>query len=98
MYPVIPGVGGVALGTPLFPRAMVRLGNGGTLEILAHGEGFYVQSVQLNGKPYPSTWLPLNVLTAAANRLEFQLGTVPNKQWGTGANAVPPSFGDSPAP
>jgi len=98
MYPVIPGVGGLALGTPLFPRAMVRLGNGGTLEILANGEGFYVQSVRLNGKPYPSTWLPLPVLTAAANRLEFQLGTVPNKQWGTGANAVPPSFGDSPAP
>jgi putative alpha-1,2-mannosidase len=95
---VIPGVGGLALGTPLFPRAVVRLGNGGTLEILAQGEGIYVQSVKLNGQPYASTWLPLDALSAGVNRLEFTLGTQPGKTWGTNRAVRPPSFDDSAKP
>jgi predicted alpha-1,2-mannosidase len=95
MYPVIPGVGGLALGTPLFSRAVVRMGNGGTLEILAQGEGIYVQSVTLNGKPFASTWLPLDALTARTNRLQFSLGTRPSKTWGTSPVDWPPSFDDS---
>jgi predicted alpha-1,2-mannosidase len=98
MYPVIPGVGGVALGTPLFPRAVVRVGNGSTLEILAQGEGIYVQSVKLNGQPYSSTWLPLDALSAGVNRLEFTLGTQPAKTWGTNRAVRPPSFDDSAKP
>jgi predicted alpha-1,2-mannosidase len=96
LYPVIPGVGGLVLGTPMFSHATVRMGNGRTLEILSHGEGVFVQSVKLNGSAYDSTWLPLEVLSARENRLEFLLGTQPNKKWGAlGAN-LPPSF-DSPA-
>jgi len=95
LYPVIPGIGGLALGTPLFPRATVRMGNGSTLEILAKGEGVYVQSVRLNGRPYDSTWLPLDVLSAKENRLEFLLGAKPNMTWGTQRANFPPSFDDS---
>ena len=96
MYPVIPGVGGLVLGTPLFPRAIVRLGNGRTLEIHAEGAGIYVQSVRLNGQRHPGAWLPLESLAAPENHLEFRLGTRPNPDWGTDAAALPPSF-DSPA-
>lgn len=92
LYPVIPGVGGLVLGTPMFPRATLRMGNGNTLEILAKGEGVYVQSVKLNGKAYDSTWLPLDVLIAKENRLEFLLGAQPNKTWGTQRADLPPSF------
>jgi putative alpha-1,2-mannosidase len=96
LYPVIPGVGGLVLGTPMFPRATVRLGDGRTLQILAEGEGIYVQSVRLNGKAHESTWLPLEALSAKENRLEFSLGSQPNPTWGTGSVSLPPSF-DSPA-
>jgi predicted alpha-1,2-mannosidase len=92
LYPVIPGVGGLALGTPLFRRAIVPMGEGRSLEIVSSGEGIYVQSVKLNGKPYPSAWLPLAALADGRNRLEFVLGKQPNKEWATGAAELPPSF------
>jgi predicted alpha-1,2-mannosidase len=92
LYPVIPGVGGFALGTPLFPRTTLRLGDDRTLEILARGEGIYVQSVTLNGQPCDSAWLPLDALSAKDNHLEFSLGTEPNKAWGANRASFPPSF------
>lgn len=55
LYPEIPGIGGLAVGTPLFPRVTMRMGNGGALEIFARGEGIYVQSVKLNGTAYGKT-------------------------------------------
>ena len=92
LYPVIPGVGGLVLGTPMFPRATIRMGDGRTLEILSRGEGIYVQSVKLNGRAYESTWLPIDVLTAKDNHLEFLLGRQPNKTWGAFRASLPPSF------
>ena len=92
VYPVIPGVGGLALGTPLFRRAVMPMGEGRSLEVVSSGEGIYVQSVKLNGKPYPSAWLPLTSLVAGRNRLEFTLGKQPNKKWATGPAELPPSF------
>ncbi len=95
MYPVIPGVGGLVLGTPMFPHATMKLGDGKTLEIVSKGQGIYVQSVTLNGKEYGSTWLPLTSLTAIRNRLEFTLGAQPNKSWAVDPKTFPPSF-DAP--
>lgn len=92
LYPVIPGVGGLVLGTPLFSSATMKLGNGSTIEITSKGEGIYVQSVELNGKPYDSAWLPLSKLSATHNRLEFTLGSEPNKSWGSKPDELPPSF------
>lgn len=92
MYPVIPGVGGVVLGTPMFPRVVVTLGNGKTLEIVGKGEGIYVDSVKLNARPFDRSWLPMEALTAKRNRLEFTLRNEPNKLWAAQADAFPPSF------
>lgn len=96
MYPVIPGVGGMVLGTPLFPREMLRFGNGKTLEIVAHGEGIYVHAVKLNGAIRNSAWLPLDALTAEHNRLEFYLQKTPDRAWAATPDAWPPSY-DAPA-
>ncbi len=90
-YPVIPGVAGFALGTPMFPRATLRLGDGRTVEIVATGGGVYVHSVSVNGQPVTSTWLPLEALGARQNRLEFQLGATPGT-WGTRPANFPPSY------
>jgi predicted alpha-1,2-mannosidase len=95
MYPVIPGVGGLALGTPLFPRATMQMGNGKVLEIVSSGRGIYVQSVKLNGKPQYSAWLPLSALNPGRNRMEFTLRPQPNREWSTRPENLPPSF-DAP--
>jgi predicted alpha-1,2-mannosidase len=97
MYPVIPGVGGLVLGTPMFPRATIRFGDGRTLQISAEGQGIYVQSVKLNGRDHRSAWLPLEELAGRENRLEFSLGTQPNPTWGADPASLPPSF-ESPNP
>jgi len=94
MYPVIPGVGGVVLGTPLFSRATIHLGNGSTLDIRGSGSGIYVQSVNLNGKAQDSSWLPLESLTPGVNRLDFALADQ-HSSWAAQAVSHPPSF-DAP--
>ncbi len=95
IYPVIPGVGEMVLGTPMFSKVTIRMGKG-SLEISAKGEGVFVQSVKLNGKPYDKTWLPVDSLSAKQNQLVFELGKEPNRAWGADPGSFPPSF-DSPS-
>jgi putative alpha-1,2-mannosidase len=95
-YPAIPGVGGLALNSPLFPTATIHLGNGKTITI--EGENAadsnpYVQSLRVNGKPSEKTWLPYSVLSQGAT-LHFKLGNAPNKEWGTKPEDAPPSFAE----
>ncbi len=65
LYPGIPGVGGLLLGTPMFPSATVHFGDGRTLSIHAAGTGPYVQQVLVNGKENATSWLPLSDLSKA---------------------------------
>ncbi len=95
MYPVIPGVGGVVLGTPRFATATLHLGGGGTLSITRHGTGRFVQSVSVDGAPHSSTWLPLGELTRRNTRLDFTMQATPDSTWGTALGDRPPS--QSPA-
>lgn len=92
VYPVIPGVGGFAFASPMFPRTTLKFGNGKALEIVSKGKGIYVQSVKFNGKPYASSWLRLESLSANTNHLEFELGEQPNKGWAARPGDFPPSF------
>lgn len=92
MYPGIPGVAGLLLGTPMFPRATMHLADGRTLTIVATGQGRYVQSVTLNGAAWPGTWLPLDALAPGASQLAFTLSTQPNKNRGSQPTDRPPSF------
>jgi putative alpha-1,2-mannosidase len=92
MYPAVPGVGGVVLGTPLFKKAVVHFGDGRTLVIQALGNGFYVQKASLNGVSYPSSWLPLSSLQNGTTELQFSLAMEPNKDRGRSEADRPPSF------
>jgi predicted alpha-1,2-mannosidase len=96
LYPIIPGIGGFAISSPLFPEIVVRLKGGKQLRIVAPGASattFYVQELRLNSLPYNSTWLPYEKFAAGA-KLEFKLGSKPNVQWASDASAAPPSFND----
>jgi predicted alpha-1,2-mannosidase len=90
MYPAIPGLGGVVLGTPRYERAMVHLGNGHTLTITRHGAGNYLQAVTLNGKPHASSWVKAADLLGDA-RIEFTMSETSGSAWGTAAGDRPPS-------
>lgn len=92
-YPEIPGVAGVAVGSPAFPRTVVHLENGKTIQIIgehASSEYFYVQNLALNGKNYDSPWIQWSDLADGAG-LDFALGNKPSP-WGAGSKLAPPSF------
>ncbi|MGB7547878.1 MAG: glycoside hydrolase domain-containing protein, partial [Terracidiphilus sp.] len=91
-YPAVPGVGGVVLGTPLFNKATLHLAGGRTLVITREGSGIYVQSVSLDGAPYPNSWLPIRSIHPGANELHFTMGQQPDKQRGRSIADRPPSF------
>ena len=95
-YPVIPGVGGLALGTPSFARAHIALGDGHTLDIERQGKGIYVQRVVLNGRSYSSTWLPLERLSKEQNVLAVRMAEQPDTRWGAAPQDAPPSFDVKP--
>jgi len=93
LYPAVPGVAGFALGSPLFPEAIVRLGGARTLRIEAPAAGAavpYVQDLQLNGRPYASPWLPYAAISGGAT-LSYRLAITPTT-WGSGPQALPPRF------
>ncbi len=94
LYPIIPGVGGFSLNSPLFPSITIKLKGGKLLKIVGQGAEAgapYVQELRLNGKPYESTWLPYETIAPGAT-LEFKLGGTPNTKWASDAKAAPPSF------
>jgi len=92
IYTEIPGVAGFTLGTPLFPRVTMHLGNGKTLEITRTGAGIYVRGVRLNDVPHPSSWLNLSEISAAKNTLAFDMQSEPDHAWATKQTELPPSF------
>ena len=60
LYPVTPGLAEYQLGSPVFEKATVRLGNGGTFTILAPGtsrEVKYWTRAAVDGKPIAGTVL-----------------------------------------
>jgi putative alpha-1,2-mannosidase len=99
MYPEIPGVGGVTVLNPLFPRATLNLPNGHKIVIRAENasrENKYVQSMEINGKVNSKLWLSMDELKNGAT-LKYVMGSTPNKNWGTGPADAPPSFEPDPA-
>ena len=92
LYPGVPGLGGVFLGTPMFKIATLHLDDGSTLVVRGEGTGPYVSNVLLNGKHFGNSWLPLSALRLKITDLHFNLSPQPNEQRGEPASQRPPSF------
>jgi predicted alpha-1,2-mannosidase len=91
LYPAIPGVGGLTVGSPLFPKITIKLRGGHKLVIKAPDASAttpYVQSLKLDGRKIQRTWLDWKRLSKGAT-LKFNLGPQPTK-WAQ--NYRPPSF------
>lgn len=90
-YPVTPGVNQYVVGTPLFPKATVKLENGRSFTVSAKGEGRYVDALKVNGRAIERTWLSHEELMKGAS-LDFRMSTQPNRMRGTREQDVPYSF------
>jgi predicted alpha-1,2-mannosidase len=79
-YPVTPGDLTYQLGAPYQPRASIRLENGKRFTVIADNlsdRNIYVQSVRLNGKPYPNSFIRHEQIMAGGE-LRFAMGPDPN--------------------
>lgn len=83
-YAVTPGAGYYAIGTPLFPEAVVHLENGKDLVVRADevsASGKYVQSLSWNGNYVGSAFIGTAKLMSGGN-LSFTMKDRPNMGWG----------------
>ncbi|WP_232823645.1 GH92 family glycosyl hydrolase [Dyella sp. C9] len=92
-YPLRMGTPTYAIGAPYFPRMLIHLENGRTIDIRAPAvsdRNRYIQRVLLNGRPYERSWLAHADLAQGAT-LEFEMGPAPSS-WASAGNAGLPSL------
>lgn len=92
-YPVCPGSPVYEIGSPIFQRSVMRLGNGKRFVIIAHdvsAQNKYIQSAQLNGQPLEKPWFRQSDI-AAGGVLILEMGDHPNRQWGSAPGDAPPA-------
>jgi len=94
LYPEVPGVGMLAVASPLFRHATLRLGRATVTITAPHAAPGrpYVHSLRLGGRRYGRPWLPYCALARGA-RLRFGLSSGAHRRWGASAADRPPSFG-----
>lgn len=93
-YPVCPGSGQYALGTPLFKNMKIKLENGKTVTISApdnSDENRYISSMTLNGQNLDRNYLTHDELNSGAS-VNFRMGAEPNVNRGVSADSRPYSF------
>jgi predicted alpha-1,2-mannosidase len=93
LYPEIPGVPGLVVGSPLFPHIVVRAGRRSlTIDAPAAAPTRpYVHALSLNGRPYNRSWLPLRAI-GQRSVMRFTLASKPDRSWGAKPSEGPPSF------
>jgi putative alpha-1,2-mannosidase len=81
------------VGSPIFPKAVIHLRNGKSIQIdgdHASASNPYVQRLVVNAKAYDSPWSPWKLLSDGGV-VRFYLGPNPS-DWGTRPSDAPPSF------
>lgn len=91
LYPIT-GQTTFLIGSPWFDQMVIQTPSGKPLTITSTGgnsdTAFYVQSLQVNGKPWTQNWLTWNDIFDNGGAMDFVLGPNPTN-WDTGA--LPPS-------
>ena len=93
-YPVTPGLPMYVIGSPVFEKATLSLGNGKTFIMSCKNyspANKYIQSAKLNGKLWNRSWFSHEELMKGGV-LELVMGKNPNKVWAASKDAIPPSF------
>ena len=90
-YPVTPALGQYAIGTPYFREVRLSMPKGKSFVIRASDPSVpYIQSAQLNGKPWEKTYIDYETLRRGGS-MTFTLGAKASS-WGTHVSARPYSF------
>lgn len=93
-YPVNPSNGIYVFGSPLLDRAEIALPHGKKFIIETENnsaENIYIQSVVLNGKKYPYSYIK-HADIMKGGTLKFVMGKNPNKKFGTSKEHRPKSL------
>jgi predicted alpha-1,2-mannosidase len=96
-YPVFTASGQYVLGSPLFDRATIRLESGKTFTVEAihqSPENIYIQSVELNGKAYPFSYIRHDDLMRGGT-LKIRMGSKPNYTFGQDPSTRPQTRSES---
>ncbi len=93
-YPVCPGSNQYVIGAPYLDKVTLNLENGKRVTITREGEGCYIQSMTIDGKPWPHNYISHDQLTRGCD-ISFVMGDKPNKNRGTAREDLPYSFSTS---
>ena len=96
LYTVDPASPNYVIGSPLFDKVTLHMGNGKDLIIEAQNnseKNCYIQSATLNGQPLNKPWFA-HADTAKGGTLVFKMGPKPNPDWGSAPEAAPPSMSE----
>ncbi len=91
LYQVEPTGGKFVIGSPIFDKASVNVGDGKVFEIIARnnsGENIYVQSALLNGEPYGKSFIDYRDIMAGGS-LQLTMGPEPSTTFGVNSDARP---------
>ncbi|QZT36222.1 GH92 family glycosyl hydrolase [Halosquirtibacter xylanolyticus] len=93
-YPVAPGTGEYAIGSPLFKKITLTLENGKKFVIQANNNNHsnvYIKDATLNGNTFSKNYITHKQLTNGGT-LKLNMSSKPNKKRGTKASSFPYSF------
>ena len=93
-YPVCPGSPVYEIGSPIFAKTRIRMGNGKEFAIIADHvstQNKYIQSATLNGRPLDKPWFRHSDI-ANGGTLTLEMGPAPNFKWGSAPEDAPPSM------
>ncbi|GGH14159.1 GH92 family glycosyl hydrolase [Silvibacterium dinghuense] len=98
-YSVDPASLAYELTSPVFPKVVIHLqapykGKIFTIETSPNPESTpYIQGVRLNGAAHAKNWITFQNMSDGG-RLQFVLGTEPDKSWGAAPQDAPPSVSE----
>lgn len=87
-YPMVPGLPYYTIGSPVFEKTTIDLGNGKSFTVLARGaskEMKYIQQAFLDGREITTPFFTHEALMKGGT-LELIMGKKPNKEWGSEAD------------
>jgi len=93
-YPVCPGSPVYEIGSPIFAKTTIRMGNGREFIIIANrvsARNKYIRSATLNGHSLDRPWFHHSDIKDGGT-LVLDMGDAPNKQWGSALDDAPPSM------
>ena len=93
-YPVCPGSPVYEIGSPIFGKITIRLGDGKEFTVIANhvsARNKCIQSALLNGKPLNKPWFRHADIVDGGS-LTLEMTDQPNVQWGSAPDDAPPSM------